>query len=148
MKPQFEHNCDKCVFVGNFTDSSGRPVDAYCCGYGSDTTLTVRHSSEPADYGSLPLVSVCEDHVLFNQVIDALPEGHRYEIAKEYKYSSLFQLLVDLSTEKAEITNLDIAFVIDQIRMIMLFNHRMEENNEKAQRKALAFLELAQLELG
>jgi hypothetical protein len=49
--PQFEHDCDKCTFLGRMEDGNGKPMDAYACMQGGEIpTIILRWSSEPADY--------------------------------------------------------------------------------------------------
>mgnify|MGYP000101909513 CR=1 FL=1 len=49
-KPQFEHDCSHCTFLGRFDD--GRPCDLYWCQGLIETTVIARYSDEGSDYTS------------------------------------------------------------------------------------------------
>lgn len=57
--PAFEHDCEKCIFVGGDTPQDGEPrvnqVDMYLHRSPNRTTLIRRYSSEPSDYQSQEL---------------------------------------------------------------------------------------------
>lgn len=61
-KPQFEHDCDSCIYLGTYSDySSGNPrakhVDCYWCNIGKEensalASILGRYSSAGPDYSS------------------------------------------------------------------------------------------------
>lgn len=47
MNPKFQHDCNSCVFLGNYNGN-----DLYYCSQRSFPTLIARHSDEGDDYTS------------------------------------------------------------------------------------------------
>lgn len=56
-KPRFEHDCLQCVFLGPIDLEGLPPFDGYYCQRTPvlGGTLILRQSSDPSDYGSLPV---------------------------------------------------------------------------------------------
>lgn len=51
-KPKFNHDCDRCIFLGRFCEE-GYDDDLYFCAQGGSLpTLIARHSSDGPDYTS------------------------------------------------------------------------------------------------
>lgn len=68
-RPQWAHDCDDCVFLGQHDD-----VDLYYCeAKGPGITLIARHSDEPSDYNS----GLC-----FISSIPVITEAARRAVAK------------------------------------------------------------------
>ena len=59
--PQFEHDCDECIFLGRFIsqdkDEDETQMDGYICPNGVPTIL-MRKSSNEEDYSSFPVMEV------------------------------------------------------------------------------------------
>lgn len=58
VKPQFEHDCDNCVFLGRFTNTTywnPGEYDLYVCEREDDISLIARFGKE-GDYASMPLM--------------------------------------------------------------------------------------------
>jgi len=145
VKPQFEHDCDACEFLGIFTDDNGRKVDGYCCGHGDDMDLVARHSDEPSDYGSLPFVSINLQKRFWFEMVMAVDKKRNLFDGRFFS-SPLVGLLFNLCDKKAKVSHRDFAAVIDQMESSLLFDDKVE-GDEKSRQKALAFLNLARIEL-
>lgn len=50
--PHFEHDCDRCVFLGNYSDDHYAKADLYWCDPATGQTVIVRYSDEHPDYSS------------------------------------------------------------------------------------------------
>jgi hypothetical protein len=49
----FEHDCDRCDFLGSYRDSDGRDCDLYYADHGgTPDTVIARYSNEGSDYMS------------------------------------------------------------------------------------------------
>jgi hypothetical protein len=55
MAPVHDHDCTKCVFIGNSHSSRGKTTDWYVCGTGKQASLIGRHSGKGPDYWSMDL---------------------------------------------------------------------------------------------
>ena len=64
MIPKYEHDCDRCHFVGQHTDDTGRVSDVYRSCDGSFHQYLMRFSSDGPDYRTVcdmtPLWNVCQ----------------------------------------------------------------------------------------
>lgn len=62
--PQFEHDCDTCVFLGHYESRDWRrPVDLYVCpGQPGGATIIARYGDEGPEYGSGLAFCVSSDH--------------------------------------------------------------------------------------
>lgn len=54
LQPKWNHDCDRCVFLGRFQSKLFSPVDDlyFCNQFGNEQTLIARHSNELPDYHS------------------------------------------------------------------------------------------------
>jgi len=52
-KPQFEHDCPACNFLGQALDEEGQLADLYFCPV--EKSLITRYSSDPENYFSMSL---------------------------------------------------------------------------------------------
>lgn len=60
MKPQYEHDCDHCTFLGKYRDA-----DLYYCPQGGNiTTVIARFSDTPWDYASGLSAYMCDVYLL------------------------------------------------------------------------------------
>jgi len=50
MKPRFQHDCDKCIFLGHFNEH-----DVYFCPKSNGGSLLARYGDDGPDYASSPV---------------------------------------------------------------------------------------------
>lgn len=71
MKPRYEHNCDRCEFLGHLLGH-----DLYYCEQGSDLpTIVARYGNEGPDYASgerVRITGVGWEHQLVLELPDAV----------------------------------------------------------------------------
>ena len=53
--PQYEHDCDRCKFLGLYYDTPKKRYDLYICIYGNNATIIARFSNDGSDYWSADL---------------------------------------------------------------------------------------------
>lgn len=50
--PSHTHDCNKCVFLGDYPDVDGRPLDLYVCQQNGMPTVIARYGSRGYQYTS------------------------------------------------------------------------------------------------
>ena len=55
MKPEHEHDCNSCIFLGNYYSSPKKICDMYYCKGSDGGTIIIRNSSDGPDYWSMPV---------------------------------------------------------------------------------------------
>lgn len=106
-EPLFEHDCDKCKFLGRYTYGASfmdgpreTTVDLYSCKGRFELSLIARFSSEGPDYSSFPLDAV--------EIIEA--RGRTKEETGTYTWA-LFEALRRYKSEKASPRESDVTAV-------------------------------------
>jgi len=61
ITPQFKHDCEKCVFLGQDTDQDKNNLDMYFCSQDGMPTIIARASDIGEDYSSYPIIVINEN---------------------------------------------------------------------------------------
>ena len=86
-KPQYQHNCEACVFLGRYTDSDQqRDFDLYVCPQGGIPTVIARFGNDGPEYSSgLPFaLEQVLGQIDGNSYTRALAEALRRAVASEH----------------------------------------------------------------
>lgn len=51
-KPQFEHDCERCIFLGNYSGDWYEKADLYWCNPTTGPTVIVRYGDDGPEYSS------------------------------------------------------------------------------------------------
>jgi hypothetical protein len=113
-KPLFEHDCDKCHFLGTYKDH-----DLYCCD-GLYRTHIARFSSEPSEYYSCSIYILEKDPFYPNEFIqECYSRAKKVPLPLRLKIKALLEKMTirparySRNRERLEMAALHIARVFD-----------------------------------